>query len=86
MKLTTKEQRDLLKQFPKFELSYEKKLHKKVHSDLCISIPKGKYINQNELFYVIFFQKFILIYVFLFQKGKNISPGLKHISVIIFAF
>ena len=42
MKLTTKEQRDLLKQFPKFELSYEKKLHKKVHSDLCISIPKGK--------------------------------------------
>ena len=42
MKLTTKEQIDLLKQFPKLELSYEKKLHKKVQSDICLSIPKGK--------------------------------------------
>jgi hypothetical protein len=42
MRLTTNEQRDLLKQFPKFELSYEKKLHKKVHSDICLTIPKGK--------------------------------------------
>ena len=42
MKLTVNEQRDLLKQFPKFELSYEKKLHKKVHSDICLTIPKGK--------------------------------------------
>ena len=42
MRLTVNEQRDLLKQFPKFELSYEKKLHKKVHSDICLTIPKGK--------------------------------------------
>ena len=42
MRLTVNEQRDLLKQFPKFELSYEKKLHKKVHADICLTIPKGK--------------------------------------------
>ena len=42
MKLSYKDQNDLLKRFPKFELSYEKKTHKKVHSDICITIPKGK--------------------------------------------
>ena len=42
MKLTTKEQTEILKFFPKLELSYEKKLHKKVHSDICLTIPKGK--------------------------------------------
>ena len=42
MKLSTKEQRDILKRFPKLELSYEKKIHKKVHSDICLTIPKGK--------------------------------------------
>ena len=42
MKLTLKEQGDILKYFPKLELSYEKRLHKKVHSDLCLTIPKGK--------------------------------------------
>jgi len=42
MKLSYKDQSDLLRHFPKFELSYEKKTHKKVHSDICITIPKGK--------------------------------------------
>ena len=42
MRLSTKEQRDILKRFPKLELSYEKKIHKKVHSDICLTIPKGK--------------------------------------------
>ena len=42
MKLSYKDQNDLLKCFPKFELSYKKKTHKKVHSDICITIPKGK--------------------------------------------
>ena len=32
MRLSNKEQRDILKGFPKIELSYEKKIHKKVHS------------------------------------------------------
>ena len=42
MKLSIKEQTEILKFFPKLELSYEKKLHKKVHSDICLTIPKGK--------------------------------------------
>ena len=42
MKLTFNDQKNLLKNFPKIELSYEKKLHNKVHSDIYIAIPKGK--------------------------------------------
>jgi len=41
MKLTTYEQANILKQFPNIELSYEKKLHNKVQSDICLTIPKG---------------------------------------------
>ena len=41
MKLTQYEEENLLKEFPKVELSYEKKLHKKVQTDFCITIPKG---------------------------------------------
>tara|TARA_B100000925_G_scaffold121990_1_gene90599 strand:+ start:373 stop:1311 length:939 start_codon:yes stop_codon:yes gene_type:complete len=33
---------EILKDFPNLELSYEKKLHKKVQSDIYITIPKGK--------------------------------------------
>ena len=42
MNLTHYEQEKLLKDFPKVELSYEKKLHKKVQTDICLTIPKGK--------------------------------------------
>ena len=44
MKLSINEQQNLLKQFLHLELSYEKKTHKKVHSDICLTIPKGKNI------------------------------------------
>ena len=46
MKLSQYEQGKLLKGFPRIELSYEKRLHKKVYTkhktDICITIPKGK--------------------------------------------
>jgi hypothetical protein len=42
MKLNVREQTDILKGFPKFELSYEKRLHKKVQTDIYLTIPKGK--------------------------------------------
>ena len=42
MKLSQYEQEKLLKGFPRIELSYEKRLHKKVHADICITIQKGK--------------------------------------------
>ena len=42
MKLSVREQTDILKGFPKVELSYEKKLHKKVQTDIYLTIPKGK--------------------------------------------
>ena len=42
MKLKRYEQEQLLKSFPKLELSYEKKIHKKVQSDIYLTIPKGK--------------------------------------------
>ena len=42
MKLSVREQNDILKGFPKFELSYEKRLHKKVQTDIYLTIPKGK--------------------------------------------
>ena len=42
MKLSYKEKNDILRKFPKLELSYEKKLHKKVQTDIYLTIPKGK--------------------------------------------
>uniref|UniRef100_A0A6C0JAW5 mRNA capping enzyme adenylation domain-containing protein n=1 Tax=viral metagenome TaxID=1070528 RepID=A0A6C0JAW5_9ZZZZ len=42
MKLSLSEQTNILAHFPKLELSYEKKSHNKVHSDICLTIPKGK--------------------------------------------
>jgi len=41
MKLTRQEQHNLLSFFPKIELSYIKNIHKKVHSDVYLLIPKG---------------------------------------------
>ena len=37
MKLSVREQTDILKGFPKFELSYEKRLHKKVQTDIYLT-------------------------------------------------
>ena len=42
MKLSVREQTNILKGFPKLELSYERKLHKKVQTDIYLTIPKGK--------------------------------------------
>ena len=36
------EKSKILKQFPKLELSYEKKSHNKVFKDICLAIPKGQ--------------------------------------------
>jgi len=42
MKLSYQEQNNFLENFPNIELSYEKRMHKKIHStDFCITIPKG---------------------------------------------
>tara|TARA_Y100001970_G_scaffold265188_2_gene352519 strand:+ start:1552 stop:2508 length:957 start_codon:yes stop_codon:yes gene_type:complete len=40
--LNNSEKKYLMKKLPKIELSYEKRLHKKVHTDLYLIIPKGK--------------------------------------------
>ena len=42
MKFSYKQLNEILEDFPNFELSYEKKLHKKVQSDIYLCIPKGK--------------------------------------------
>lgn len=42
MKFTDHQLRQILEDFPPFELSYEKKLHKKVQCDIYLTIPKGK--------------------------------------------
>ena len=42
MKLKKFEKENILKNFPKIELSYEKLLHKKVDADIYLTIPKGK--------------------------------------------
>lgn len=42
MKFDYRSQNEILKNFPNIELSYEKKLHKKVQTDIYITIPKGK--------------------------------------------
>ena len=44
MVLNYREKTDILRKFPKLELSYEKKLHKKVQTDIYLTIPKGKEI------------------------------------------
>tara|TARA_Y100000022_G_scaffold185163_1_gene180748 strand:- start:360 stop:1310 length:951 start_codon:yes stop_codon:yes gene_type:complete len=42
MRLSYNEKTNILKCFPHLELSYEKKLHKKVQTDIYLTIPKGK--------------------------------------------
>ena len=42
MRFSYKQLNEILEDFPNFELSYEKKLHKKVQSDIYLTIPKGK--------------------------------------------
>ena len=42
MKLDYHNQKEILRHFPNIELSYEKKLHKKVQTDIYLTIPKGK--------------------------------------------
>ena len=58
MRLSYNEKSNILKSFPNLELSYEKKLHKKVQADIYLTIPKGKkffawfknYNNKNMCF------------------------------------
>ena len=60
MKLYWKEANKILFNFPQIELSYEKKSHKKIHSDFILTIPKGKkyfawfrtYKTQNVCFFL----------------------------------
>ena len=62
MKLNYNDKKKLLQKFPSIELSYEKKIHKKIHNeDFCITIPKGAK----------FFVWFYTLY------GKNICLFLK---------
>lgn len=42
MRLDYHNQKEILRNFPNIELSYEKKLHKKVQTDIYLTIPKGK--------------------------------------------
>ena len=42
MRFSYKQLNEILEDFPNLELSYEKKLHKKVQSDIYLTIPKGK--------------------------------------------
>ena len=43
MKLSYHQKQELMREFPIIELSYEKRIHKKVHtSDFFIIIPKGE--------------------------------------------
>ena len=52
MKFTHHQLNQILEDFPNFELSYEKKLHKKVQSDIYLTIPKGKkYFACHEILY-----------------------------------
>ena len=39
--LSRETKNDLMKRFPEIELSYDKVMHRKVFSDLCMVIPKG---------------------------------------------
>ena len=41
MNLRYNDKKNLLKLFPKIELSYQKRAYKKIQSDLYLSIPKG---------------------------------------------
>ena len=42
MRFSYKQLNEILEDFPNLELSYEKKLHKKVQSDIYLTIPEGK--------------------------------------------
>ena len=42
MKLSSKQEQQVLQRFPNFELSYEKNIYKKVFKDIKVAIPKGR--------------------------------------------
>ena len=59
MKLNYNDKKKLLQKFPSIELSYEKKIHKKIHNeDFCILFRKV----QNSLFGFILFMEKIYVY------------------------
>ena len=66
MDLTQKDKMFLLKQLPKIELCYEKKIHNTVQKyNICLTIPKG---NKFLLWFRLFKKKHCCI---LFQLSKN---------------
>ena len=66
MRLSYNQLSQILKDFPNFELSYEKKLHKKVQSDIYLTIPKGKK-------YFAWFKIIKITYVFFFEINRKIN-------------
>ena len=60
---------NVLKNFPKIELSYEKTTHKKVHADMFLLIPKGK---KSFLWFKTFNNQNICILMILNIRNKKI--------------
>ena len=86
MRLSYNQLNQILEDFPNFELSYEKKLHKKVQSDIYLTIPKGKSIllglNYIKIILCVFFLKLIevinqlkIYFNFQFPFKKELCSG-----------
>ena len=63
------EKRELIQRLPKFELSYDTILHKKVSADFYIIIPKGKKV----LIWFTYFKNTNRCFMLELDKFKNIS-------------
>ena len=66
--LSYRDKQNIMNDFPFIELSYEKKIYKKVHqSDICLVIPKGK---KNFAWFRQYKNKFVCFVMELENKKK----------------
>ena len=79
MNLNDSEQFKILKRFPKFELSYDKQIHKKVYTsnDIFMAIPYG---NKFYAWFTYYQEKYVCMLI-----EKNINKKIKNINIRIAA-
>tara|TARA_B100001769_G_scaffold247249_2_gene218195 strand:+ start:2572 stop:3507 length:936 start_codon:yes stop_codon:yes gene_type:complete len=74
--ITNEIKENILKRFPSLELSYDKILHKKVYTDLCMVIPKGP---KAFLWFTYIDNDNVAILLQLNKKGNVKSVDIHHI-------
>ena len=77
MNLNDSEQFKILKRFPKFELSYDKQIHKKVYTsnDIFMAIPYG---NKFYAWFTYYQEKYVCMLIELLYNKKIKNINIRH--------